>query len=246
MLTSPSGKSYVGQTIRPIEERFKEHQRSGECVAIYNAIKFHGWEKFDKDWYECPDNDLNKHEELMIEVIGTLSPGGYNLKEGGGSNGKMSEETKKKMSKAQQGENNSFYGKAHTHETRKNMSESRRGENHHNYGKSLAENTKQKISESHLGKTHTEETKQKLREENIGKTHTVETKQKMKEAQLGEKHHRSKKVYQYDLDGNFSRSFSSGGEAARYLGKKDGSKISSCARGCQETAYGFKWSHTKS
>jgi len=100
MLTSPSEKSYIGQTIRPVEERLKEHRtgKTSGCRAIYNAIQYHGWDAFEKDWYECPDEDLNKHEELMVEVLGTLYPNGYNLKEGGGANGKMSKETKQKMS----------------------------------------------------------------------------------------------------------------------------------------------------
>jgi group I intron endonuclease len=76
-LTSPSGKSYVGQTIRPIEERFDEHQNpSSGCVAIYGAIKKHGWEKFTTDYYECINDDLNKHERWMIHLMGTLAPGG--------------------------------------------------------------------------------------------------------------------------------------------------------------------------
>jgi group I intron endonuclease len=95
MITSPKGKSYIGQTIRSISERFKEHEtgKSKDCVAIYSAIQKYGWENFEKEWYECPDKDLNDHEELMIEVLGTLTPGGYNLK-GGGGNGKLSEETR--------------------------------------------------------------------------------------------------------------------------------------------------------
>lgn len=83
MLTSPSGKSYIGQTTRPIEKRFKEHQleRSG-CIAIRDAIQKYGWENFEKDYYECPDEDIDFDEELLIREIGTLSPDGYNLKEG--------------------------------------------------------------------------------------------------------------------------------------------------------------------
>jgi group I intron endonuclease len=314
MFTSPSGKSYIGQTIRTIEERFGEHRtgRSSKCVLMYRAMQKYGWESFEKDWYECPDEDLNKHEELMIEVLGTLSPGGYNLKEGG-ANGKLSEETKQKisvsntgkirtsesklkMSEAQRGENHPLYGmtgekhpmfgKKHTEETKEKMREAHLGDKNYFYGKSHTDKTKQKISEANKGKTHSEETKQrmsesrfgtirsdetkqKIRESHIGMTHTEEskqkisearmgdknhwygkfhseeTKQKMKEAQLGEKHHSSRKVYQYELDGTFIRSFASSGEATRYLDKKSSSTIRRCARGDQETAHGFKWSHTK-
>jgi group I intron endonuclease len=196
MLTSiKSRKSYIGQTTRPIEKRLEEHEtgRSNGCRAIYNAIQYHGWDKFEKDYYECPDEDLDKHEELMIEVLGTLAPGGYNLKEGG-DNRKMSGETKQKM------------------------------------------------SESHLGKKLSEETKQKISEAKIGHDVSGETKQKMSEAKRGENNHNSKRVYQYDLDGNLIGSFASTGEAGRHL-KKDGMNISACARGEQKTAYKFKWSY---
>jgi len=181
MLTSPSGKVYNGQTIRPIHERFKEHQDPDSgCPAIAGAIQKHGWEKIIADYYECPDNELNKHETWMVRLLGTLSPGGYNLREGGGGRGKFSEETKKKMSEAQRGEKHPMYGKKISEEP--------------NYGKQLSEETKQKISFAHkgeksvwFGKTHSEETKKKMSEARTGKKLSEETKQKLREARTGNK-----------------------------------------------------------
>jgi group I intron endonuclease len=239
------GKIYIGQTIRPIQKRLEEHRtKRSNCVLIYRAILKYGWENFEKDYYECPDGDLNKHEELMVEVLGTLTPGGYNLREGGGNRGKMSEETKQKMSESKQGDKNHNYGLALDDKTKKKLSEANNGEKNYWYGKNHTDETKQKLSKALLGKTHTNEAKQKIREARLGKTHTNETKQKMCEAKQGEKNHNSKKVYQYDLKGNFISSFGSCGEAARPLGKKDGTKISACAYGNRKTAYGFKWSYT--
>jgi group I intron endonuclease len=87
-----NGKGYVGQTIRPIEERLKEHQTGKVgCRAFSGAIKKYGWDAFIIDCYECPDDELNKHEKWMVNLMGTLSPNGYNLREGGGSRGKRSE-----------------------------------------------------------------------------------------------------------------------------------------------------------
>ena len=266
ILTSPSGKSYIGQTIRSIHKRLEEHEtgKSKDCRGIYNAIQKHGWDNFEKDWYYCPDDDLNKHEELMVEVLATLVPGGYNLKEGGGNHGKMSEETKQKMSESKKGEKHPmygktcdkccWYGKTHTEETKQKMSEARLGEKNPFYGKTHTEETKQKMSESLNGKTHTDDAKQKMSEARLGeknhmsgKTHTEETKQKMNEATRGDKNHNSKRVYQYDLDGNLLRSFGSTGEAQRYLDKPDGTCIRKCANGVEgnKTAYGFKWSYIK-
>lgn len=230
ILTSPNGKSYIGQTTRSIEKRFEKHQQSdSRCVAIYNAIQKYGWESIEKDWYECPDEDLNFDEELLVREMETLSPNGYNLREGGGSNGKLSEETKHKI-----GEGNR--GKTVSEETKQRMR------------KPKSEEHKKRMREARLGKEHSEETKQKLREINLGKTISDETKQKQREALQGEKHPNSKRVYQYDINGVFIDSFGSAEEAGRVL-KKAGAHISACARGIKngrhKTAYGFKWSYSE-
>ncbi|AGE57991.1 GIY-YIG catalytic domain-containing endonuclease [Paramecium bursaria Chlorella virus NW665.2] len=191
-----SRKAYIGQTLRDIEERLKEHQLSSSgCRAISSAIKKHGWENFEKEWYEVPDEDLNFYEEMLVALLGTLAPRGYNLREGGGATGKPSEETKKKMSEAQSGEKAYWYGKEHTEEAKKKMSKARTGENNHMYGKKHTEEAKQKISEANSGKERTEEAKKKMSEVKTGekhpmygKEHTEEAKKKMSKVKTGEKH----------------------------------------------------------
>ncbi|ABU44186.1 hypothetical protein AR158_C641L [Paramecium bursaria Chlorella virus AR158] len=256
-LTSPSRKKYTGQTTRSIEERFKDHKKkSGSCKAISGAIQKYGWDNFVVDYYECPDDELNKHERWMIELMGTLSPGGYNLREGGGAIGKLSDETKQKMSEA-------HTEKIPSEQTRQKMSESKKGEKNHNYGKSPGEETKQKMSKAQRGdKGHwygispKEETRQKISEALIGITRTDETKQKMSESKKGEKnpmfgktgenHNSSKRVYRYALDDTYIDSFGSCEEAGRHI-KKNGRNIRACASGKpgHKTAYDFKWSYVK-
>ena len=99
MLTSPSGKSYIGQTTEKVlEKRLKKHRLLlSNCTALINAIKKYSWEKFQIDFYECPNDELNKHEEMLIETLGTLHPDGYNLKKGG-DNHSPSKETRDKIS----------------------------------------------------------------------------------------------------------------------------------------------------
>lgn len=146
----------------------------------------------------------------MIEVLETLSPNGYNLKEGG-DNGKHIAETIQKISDAQRGDKNHNYGKKQSDDSNKKRSEALTGEKNHNYGKPMSKKVKQKI----------------------------------REANSGDNNHMSKRVYQYDLYGNFIGSFTSCGEAGRHL-NKDRSVIARCARGSRrhKSAYKFKWSYT--
>jgi len=255
-LKKKSRKAYIGQTLRDIEDRLKEHQQlSSGCRAISAAIQKHGWENFEKEWYEVPDEDLNFYEEMLVALLGTLAPGGYNLKEGGGATGKMSEESKKKMSEALSGEKHPMYGKEHTEKAKQKMREANSGEKHPMYGKTLSGEIKKKLSEAlsgekhpMYGKTPSDKTKQKMSDARTGekhhmygKTHTKETKKKISKAMTGEKHHASKRVYQYTLDGTYVDDFASGEEAAQTLGKTDGSSIRKCVRDKLKSAYGFKW-----
>lgn len=251
-----NGKIYIGQTRRPIHKRLAEHEtgKNDRCRLIYRAIKKHGWEKFEKDYYECPDEDLNFDEELLVREMDTLAPWGYNLREGGGSNGKPCEETRRKLRESKIGKKlsdetkqklrESRLGKTASEETTKKMSEAQRGDKGYWYGKTHSKETKQKCREANTGKTHTEETKQRMSEAKTGIPKSDEHKKKMSEAKRGEKNSTSKIVYQYDLEGNLFGSFGSCGEAGLYL-NKGGTNISKCARGRLKTAYGFKWSYTK-
>ena len=77
---------------------------------------------------------------------------------------KLSEETKKKISKANSGKNHPMYGKHHSEESKKKMSENRWdnfGENNPMYGKHHSEETKKKISKAQSGKKQSKMTKKK-------------------------------------------------------------------------------------
>lgn len=96
--TSPSGKSYIGQT-NNYERRCYQHQKKVKNTAIFYAIKKYGWDNFTHEILK--DNltleQANYWEEKLIKEHNTLSPNGYNLVEGG-INRKHSEELKKKSS----------------------------------------------------------------------------------------------------------------------------------------------------
>ena len=55
----------------------------------------------------------------------------------------------------------------------------------------------------------------------------------------------SKKVYQYDLEGNFIKEFSSATEASKEIKTSSNSKICACARGERKSCKGYLWSYVK-
>ncbi|MBQ3441683.1 MAG: GIY-YIG nuclease family protein [Selenomonadaceae bacterium] len=92
------GKSYVGQTTRTIEERFKEHAK---CKTTYigNAIRAHGVENFSIEVIEECDTreQLNEREIFWIVTLNCKHPNGYNLTEGGDGSKGFTEEALSKM-----------------------------------------------------------------------------------------------------------------------------------------------------
>lgn len=84
-LTSPSGKSYIGQS-KNIERRLTSY-RNLKCKkqqALYNSIFKYGFKNFKVEILEeCNEEMLNELEVKYITEFKTLSPNGYNLKEGG-------------------------------------------------------------------------------------------------------------------------------------------------------------------
>jgi hypothetical protein len=85
---------------------------------------------------------------------------------------KHNDETKKKLSEANKGENNSMYGKTHSAEIRNKISEA-------NTGKFVGELNPM------YGKTHSAEIRNKIREKATGRKHNDETKKKMSESHMG-------------------------------------------------------------
>ena len=119
-----NGKSYVGQTCQTPPEKRWGYNGCGYKYNQYftNSIQKYGWDNFE---HEIVKTNLTKEEaddleKLLIQKLNSMAPNGYNLKEGG-SNGKMSEESKKKMSESAKG-NQNCKGYKHTEEAKKKMS----------------------------------------------------------------------------------------------------------------------------
>lgn len=148
-LTSPSGKKYIGQTIRSLQQRLKEHNKCTECVTIHSAIIKYGLNNFSIDILKtCPDEELDKWETHYIHTLNTMCPNGYNIRSGG-SNGAHCEESKVRMSESKKGAKNHNFGKPRTEEAKKNISIAKAGEKHHFFNKKLTEEHKIKLAVAH-------------------------------------------------------------------------------------------------
>jgi group I intron endonuclease len=211
-----NGKIYIGQTMRPIRKRLEEHE-TGKigCRAIYNAIQKYGWDNFEKDYYECSDEDLNKHEKWMVKLMGTLSPDGYNLKEGG-AGGKLSEETKQRV-----GDGNR--GKFVSEETKQKNREASLGEKNPMYGKTGEKSP-------NYGRPHTKESIQKMVEATLGENNHASKRVYQYDVD-------GTFINSFGSSEEAARYLK--GEGAY------GSSIRACARGRRNynTAHGFKWSY---
>lgn len=99
MHTSPTGKSYIGQT-RNLENRSNTHKYPGNNAKnnpFSMDVKKYGWDRFNHSvLYEgLTSDEANSLEEWEITQQNTLSPNGYNLHTGGRSH-KVSNETREK------------------------------------------------------------------------------------------------------------------------------------------------------
>ena len=84
-ISSPSGKVYVGQTVRSFEKRMREHrQETSCCTSIKRAIHKYGDEmKYEIIEDNIPHEQLDEREIYWIKELNSLAPSGYNLTTGG-------------------------------------------------------------------------------------------------------------------------------------------------------------------
>jgi group I intron endonuclease len=211
------GKVYIGQSW-DIEKRWSRHKNRCHNDHLYRAFKKYGIDHFTfevlRELRETPTTQqrLDALEDKYINEYGCMSRRkGYN-KKGGGANGKPNAEVRRKMSEARSGECSPFYGKHLSEETRRKMSkalsgkhpseETRRKMSEAQSGKHLSEETRRKIGEAKSGKHLSEETRRKIGEAKSGERHPLygkhlseETRRKLSEANSGEhnpnygKHH---------------------------------------------------------
>lgn len=86
ILTSPSGKKYVGQTTS-LKKRFNSYKNGGKVaqIKLYRAIEKYGWDNFNKeilDFYNLSQEELDNLEIKYIKELDSFN-NGYNCTIGG-------------------------------------------------------------------------------------------------------------------------------------------------------------------
>lgn len=90
--TSPSGKSYIGQTTQSLSDRARfMGEGYKKCTVFYRAIQKYGWDNFSQEILEkieCEDalalkKKLDELEQHYILQFNSLTPNGYNIRQGG-------------------------------------------------------------------------------------------------------------------------------------------------------------------
>lgn len=139
-------KVYVGQTWQTIHIRFSKHKSPSEkgCIKLHNAFNKYGRDNFKIELITfCSTQKIA--DELEVYFINKYDSikNGYNIREGG-SRGKWSEESKKKLSQARKGKPHPHKGRIISEKNRLELSE------------------RNKNNTYHLGKTHSDEAKKKM------------------------------------------------------------------------------------
>lgn len=177
-LTSPSGKVYIGQTwdLGARLRQYKSNKKKAQ-PKLWQAIKKYGFDKFFIEVIEeCGDQGLmNDRESFWINHFDCIKKG-YNCKEGG-SNGKWSAESRKKLSN-----NNWLRKRGATEQYRKTMSLACSGEKNGFFGKVHSKETRARLRNIFLNKKQSLETCQKKSAAHTGLKETELTKNKKSEA----------------------------------------------------------------
>lgn len=142
-------KRYVGITSQSPEQRWGTDGVGYNRQMFYRAIEKYGWDNFDHDVVASGllKDEADSFEQVLISQLKSNDKEfGYNIQNGGFSNGKHSKETIKKMVASKIGKSNvSWIGRKHTDESKQKMRE-------WHEGRKFTEEHKKNLSESQKGK----------------------------------------------------------------------------------------------
>ena len=89
MITSPSGKRYIGETKRRLRQRLQRNRdvKRSHCKALVDAIKKYGWESMIVSvLWEGPASERKAKEAELIAEYNTFHSDDYNCTPGGDAN----------------------------------------------------------------------------------------------------------------------------------------------------------------
>ncbi len=218
-----NNKIYIGQTTQNnVAFRWADHIKSinsGRDSHLIRAFNHHGIEKFTFSVVmQVPDDQLDNAEINEITVQNSLSPNGYNIREGG-SRGKHTEETIKKIRE-------SHIGKKHTNETKEKLRKI-------NLGKKHTDESKKRVSKSLSGKPKSKEAIENSSKARTGLKRSNEVCEK-----IGLAHQIA--VEQWSIEGTYIHTYPSIKMAMQNTGCND---ISKCCRGKYKQSGGFVWKY---
>lgn len=257
---------YIGETIRPLEKRWQQHKKQlfnpNKCGHLQLAMRKYGIEHFQISIIEtCPDEERFEREKYWIEQYNSYYDG-YNSTFGGEGISQYNYEEIydlwldgdditticKKMGccdATAQSALKSFGITIADHTTRRcgRPVEQYTKEGHfvakydsaNAAGRALGLVNGGNIIKCCLGEIKTSKGFiWKYADDNISIEDLAQSKKKNTTGKV---------VQQFSVDDNFIAEYDSCEQAAKAVGKINGSVISRCARGVSKTAYGYKWKY---
>lgn len=211
--TSPSGKSYIGQTIYSLAERAGHNgKKYMGCPLFYNAIKKYGFENFEVEILaEAKEELLDDLEVKYIQIFDTYN-NGYNKTLGGKNT--FSPRERRKI----------YQYSAETGELIKEWEDYVEVEQAFNTTLQTLEGCLNNLTYTQYGYcwSYLKMDKFPINERIVNP--------------------KSKEVRQYDMQDNLIATYKSIADAARAIGHEEGrSNIKKCCRHDIKMAYGFRW-----
>ncbi len=199
-LDFPNGKRYIGITTKTAEVRLKGHEQALRTAKTNGPVLYRAWRKHGAPALTVlaivEDEDLYDTEKRAIAVFGTLSPGGYNLTEGGESSPMKHPEVAAKAAAAKRGVKRSAETRARMSTAKRNPSaETRAKISAAGLGRKASAEACANMSAARRGKKRSPEAVAKTAAANRGRRTSPEAIAKMAATKRGRKHsaeHRAK------------------------------------------------------
>lgn len=203
-ITSPSGKVYIGQSWE-INERFGNYRRGEsrrQTILFRSFTKYgvdaHAFEVIYPLPFDAEQSEMDFWEQFHLDWFRAQGVLLLNCREGG-SRGKLSEESKRRVSESLKGRVPWNKGRRdlpkHTDEWKSAMSARCIGRKPNNYGKPRSQSAINRTRAANLGRKYTGETLERIRQgaknrrlpclggrKNKGRVHTPEHRQKLRES----------------------------------------------------------------